>query len=48
MLYLLKLSNKRINNDDCENVLHFLLDILVNEFGINLDFDNLDSNTVNF
>ena len=40
------LQNYRIreyNNDDSEDVLHFISDMIVNEFDITLDFDNLDS-----
>jgi putative acetyltransferase len=40
------LQNYRIreyNNDDSEYVLHFISDIIVNEFNITLDFNNLDS-----
>jgi GNAT superfamily N-acetyltransferase len=39
------LQNYRIreyNNDDSEDVLHFISDMIVNEFNITLDFDNLD------
>jgi putative acetyltransferase len=40
------LQNYRIreyNNDDSDDVLHFISDMIVNEFNITLDFDNLDS-----
>jgi putative acetyltransferase len=40
------LQNYRIreyNNDDSEDVLHFISDMIVNEFNISLDFNNLDS-----
>ena len=40
------LQNYRIreyNIDDSEDVLHFISDMIVNEFDITLDFDNLDS-----
>ena len=40
------LQNYRIreyNNDDSEDVLHFISDMIVNEFNITLDFNNLDS-----
>jgi GNAT superfamily N-acetyltransferase len=30
-------------DSDSENILHFISDMLVNEFGITLDFDGLDS-----
>jgi putative acetyltransferase len=40
------LQNYRIreyNNDDSQDVLDFISDMIVNEFNITLDFDNLDS-----
>ena len=37
-----------MNDDDDENILYFLLAILVNGFGITLHFDNPNSNIVNF
>jgi putative acetyltransferase len=40
------LQNFRIreyNNDDSEDILHFISDMIVNEFNITLDFNNLDS-----
>jgi putative acetyltransferase len=40
------LQNYRIrvyNNDDSEDVLHFISDMIVNEFNITLNFNNLDS-----
>jgi hypothetical protein len=43
------LQNFRIReykNDDSEDVLHFISDMIVNEFNITLDFNNLDSDLV--
>jgi GNAT superfamily N-acetyltransferase len=43
------LQNYRIreyNNDDSEDVLHFISDMIVNEFNITLDFDKLDSDLI--
>ncbi len=34
---------REYKEDDSENVLHFVSELLVNEFRITLDFDNLDS-----
>ncbi len=34
---------REFSEQDSENVFKFVLDMLVNEFNITLDFDNLDS-----
>ncbi len=44
------LQNYRIReytNDEMENILHFISDMIVDEFNITLDFDNLDSDLLN-
>ena len=38
---------REFKEDDSKNVYYFLYDILVNEFNITLDFENLDSDLLN-
>jgi GNAT superfamily N-acetyltransferase len=44
---LQKYQIKEYKEEDSENVYHFVSDMLVNEFKITLDLDNLDSDLVN-
>jgi flavin-dependent dehydrogenase len=44
---LRKYCIREFSDHDLENILHFVSDMLVNEFNITLDFDNLDSDLLN-